>query len=572
MIFGVKTDAGTTLIMGLKDVASKSAEDEFETFKKNVEEIGERFKKTNSQKAKEIFAAISGLMSDRAATEKKFGSMLEGYVNEIAPLVRETSTSELEEEDLTAVIKLNRYFCGYHSLAHFADKAVSSGLAAEKEILGEEGAPILNPSFKQKNESAAARLVRTLSKAISRGGDEKSGIHAKAKTFLSPMLKERYNLNVIPIKNYLGSRFNILFSNAAYIYVMRKELTELFETYDTNQLLLSVKKDIQNKVILSGVQTLAMIHKTVIGPLTRALDRKENGIIEMNAIYKSLVDYLDRAAADPSILLQGSSPFAEEYLTRDQVWEEIFRPNPELAVTTRTIAASTMKSFAVFARKEFSDHIEGGAHHNISETAAKAGQTHNMVLERGLGQYDNKKRRVPGMSSAAVETAVLVSQNHTLSWLMNKPQDERDSMIRECQQQTPLMMVKNKENAQQLQKVLESRQQQLQQEKSAKEQREADERSILVKKVQDTGGLWQSNHQMSESLVHIPSKKLRLEAIKAQLCYRKKILRQAGGQVKDFSFSENGRQLSEEELKSKVASLMTNANNPVEPDDDRMSE
>ena len=201
-------------------------------------------------------------------------------------MIKSTSTSELEEADVDAVIKLNRYFCGMHSLSHFADKAVSSGLASEKEILGEEGAPILNPSFRQKNESAAARLVRTLSKAVSRGGDEKSGIHGKAKVFLGPMLKERYGLNSIPIKNYLGSRFNILFSNAAYIYGLRKELEELLRMYPTNQLIQSALKDIQNKVIMAGVHTLAKVHKTVIGPLTRALEDKNIGLVEINDIYQ----------------------------------------------------------------------------------------------------------------------------------------------------------------------------------------------------------------------------------------------------------------------------------------------
>ena len=295
----------------------------------------------------------------RAATEIRFSTLLEKYVNEVRPMIRNTSTSEIEAADLDLFIQLDTHFCKMHVLSHFADDAVSSGLAAEKEFFGGEGAPILNPSFRQKKESAAARLVRTLSKAVSRGGDERNGIHGKAKTFLAPMLKERYGLNSIPIKNYIGSRFNILFANAAYIYGLRKELTELFEISATNQLLLSVRKDIKERGILSAVHVLAKIHKTIIGPLTRFLEKKANGVPEINALFESMILFFDEAAENPSLLMEGSSPFPEEYLSRDRLWEEIFHPNPELDGTTRIFAAASMKSFSSFARKQFKDHIEG---------------------------------------------------------------------------------------------------------------------------------------------------------------------------------------------------------------------
>ena len=105
--------------------------------------------------------------------------------------------------------------------AHYADNAVESGLAAEKAIVGPAGVPILNPAFQNAKESGAARLVRTASKALSRGGDEKNGMYREAITALRPVLKERYGALSLPIANYRGNRFNILFTNAASIYCLR---------------------------------------------------------------------------------------------------------------------------------------------------------------------------------------------------------------------------------------------------------------------------------------------------------------------------------------------------------------
>ena len=47
-----------------------------------------------------------------------------------------------------------------------------------------------------------------------------------------------------------------------------------------------------------------------------------------------------------------------------------------------------------------------------------------------------------------------------------------------------------------------------------------------------------------------------MDAIKAQLTYRKKVLQQPSLNAKDFCFSENGRALNENELKTKVKVLI----------------
>ena len=79
--------------------------------------------------------------------------------------------------------------------------------------------------------------------------------------------------------------------------------------------------------------------------------------------------------------------------------------------------------------------------------------------------------------------------------------------------------------------------------------------------------------QMNNSLANITSKKLSIDTIKAQLSYRKKILRQSSN-AKNFAFSENRRQFGQEELKSNLAVLIGEqmAEPVVEQSDERMNE
>ena len=97
---------------------------------------------------------------------------------------------------------------------------------------------------------------------------------------------------------------------------------------------------------------------------------------------------------------------------------------------------------------------------------------HNMHLERGFGFWDRMKRKVPSMSSLASEGCLLFTYNKTLDWMLKKPVEERDALIRCCQRQTPQMKATFEERKRKLQAELEKRLRQQQQEKAEKVERE----------------------------------------------------------------------------------------------------
>ena len=166
------------------------------------------------------------------------------------------------------------------------------------------------------------------------------------------------------------------------------------------------------------------------------------------------------------------------------------------------------------------------------------------------------------MSALASEGCLLFLYNKTLDWLLKKPVEERDRLIRCCQRQTPQMKATFAERQRKLQMELAARLQQQQQEKADKEAKELREKTALVGRVENVGGLWTTSVQMEDALQKLKrenrgeAKGKCADALKLQIAYRKKILQQPSQSPKDFSFSENGRALNEDELKAKVQTLM----------------
>ena len=128
-------------------------------------------------------------------------------------------------------------------------------------------------------------------------------------------------------------------------------------------------------------------------------------------------------------------------------------------------------------------------------------------------------------------------------------------------QQTPQMKATFKERALKLRQKLESRLQQQQREKAEKEAQQLRDKMALQTKVEALGGLWQSVNQMEAALQVMKDnargegKKKRLDAIKAQMSYRKKVLQQPAS-ASDWTFSENKVVLGEERLKEKLMKLI----------------
>ena len=123
-----------------------------------------------------------------------------------------------------------------------------------ENIIFDGNNPTFDITFKSENEPGTCRLVRTAAKAFGEGsnGDEKSGCQGNFKIFAREFLAQN-NLKSVPLRSYRGSRFNILFANAAAVFFLHEQMTSFIESCGAEKKLLkSVLFDLKVIEIFSG--------------------------------------------------------------------------------------------------------------------------------------------------------------------------------------------------------------------------------------------------------------------------------------------------------------------------------
>ena len=386
---------GQEWLVGLRDLPTKSAEDTLNVWKEILSDISERCKgmeEDGLSVGDKLLLTIHHTMSDRAATCVKFDRLLEVYINEVLPLIQQTPTDQLGEAQQEIVRRLNNFFCSLHSLVHYADLVDKTALQHEVQHFdGIDNVPILNPSWRQAGESAAARTVRVVCKALSRGGDEKSGVYDKALTYLLPILKQEFDAHSLPITPYLRNRFAIFFHNSSVIYCLYDHLVEFFSLHNSNLLLKNALSDLKELFFVANIRGAGLISKTIIAPLWNTIEDKSVDLSQMSDIY-ALLKFLEEASVNPQMVLNGNSPFPERYLRKDKYWDKIFAPDERFDALTLSALAMFMPALAIFTKQHFADQLPGGRYADLQSADVKGVPKHNKLCERIFGLWDMAKR------------------------------------------------------------------------------------------------------------------------------------------------------------------------------------
>ena len=150
-----------------------------------------------------LLASIKNTMSDRHIVEKKFNELLESYREEILPDVVE-GWNDLTPEQQQSITRVNNFFCGLHFLVGLADTSAETMKQWEQD---EEGTS---------SNSAAGTLclIRSTCKAVQKQCSQQAGCHLMFKAYL-----ESKGISTFPIAKFQGNRFNIIFYNAAGVFL-----------------------------------------------------------------------------------------------------------------------------------------------------------------------------------------------------------------------------------------------------------------------------------------------------------------------------------------------------------------
>jgi len=150
-----------------------------------------------------IVAKIKNTMSDRHSAEKLFNQLLEEFRGDILPSITE-NWSNLTPIEKDQMICMNNFFCGLHFVVGLADTA--------EEVLKKWESQSLSTNIP--GSSGTQRLVRTACKVFRHKGSQQSGCSTLFRSYLRNL-----NITKIPLAHFVGNRFNIIFYDAAGVFL-----------------------------------------------------------------------------------------------------------------------------------------------------------------------------------------------------------------------------------------------------------------------------------------------------------------------------------------------------------------
>ena len=162
------------------------------------------------------------------------------------------------------------------------------------------------------------------------------------------------------------------------------------------------------------------------------------------------------------------------------------------------------------------------------------------------------------MGELAIEAKLVFACNDTAKYIENLDSEERRKFVLSSRADTPTLRKKFKERQLALKQAAEDALQARKDKALADEQKRIYELIDLTVKVNGVGGLWNSSLDVDAGLTRVKGdargsgKGKLLEALKSQLSFRKKVLKQQISDAKLWSYSEKGRAFDVAELSSRL--------------------
>ena len=125
MEYDVATDQGQTLTAGTREVLSGDTETQLNVLLESLSETEESLKDTEKNVSNKIILSIKNIMSDRQIIQKKFDSVFQDYRASVLPKVIE-NWDAINENIQCTFIKVDDFFCGFHSVVGIADQTEAS--------------------------------------------------------------------------------------------------------------------------------------------------------------------------------------------------------------------------------------------------------------------------------------------------------------------------------------------------------------------------------------------------------------------------------------------------------------
>ena len=443
---------------------------------------------------------------------------------------------------------MNNFFCGLHYVVGLADCAEETLKLWESHSAGDTS-----------NSSSTQRLIRTACKAFHHRGSQQCGTSTLFRAYM-----RKQGIHKIPLAQFVGNRFNIIFYDAAGVHYLRDHMIKFIQTVhgkEANRLLQAVLSDLRNPTNLAGCRALGLIDKVVTGPLWRKLVESSTSVLQMSSVYTRVKAKFDTWSQNSCSILQGSD-FIEDgsFAPEDEVWKMLIEPSEATDVMTEELLQLLFGAFSKTTQRLLLDHLPGGVYNSVTdamivnETASVP--TTNVAPERDFAVLDRMIREKPNANLVALESMILYSHNKSSLWLEQKTHEEKESLLKAARTLAPVIREKFKRRRKEIETRRGEALMQKEQAIAKRELKIVQEKEKLTKEI-EVISLWMNKGDVESGLQSLKSRNEKIRVLKLQINFRRKVLGQSHPDTSVFKFSQNRKQHSIDKLKSNLFLLLT---------------
>ena len=232
---------------------------------------------------------------------------------------------------------------------------------------------------------------------------------------------EEQDICRLPIYQFLGNCFNIVFLNGAGIYYLFDYLVDFFNKIELdNKLLLAVHWDLKVLAYKVDCRALGLIEKQITGPLWRIME-KEKCVLNMLNHYQDLLFYFKKWVEDCSSFLINNETFCGgSFISEDKCFDSLnVQVSDEEQKMVKQCLEIIFGGFVIVSRRMLHSHLKEVVFATITEelkNEASSVSTKNAAAERDFAKLDRLKGSKPRVLDIVHEGMTMFSLNKTNHW------------------------------------------------------------------------------------------------------------------------------------------------------------
>ena len=245
----------------------------------------------------------------------------------------------------------------------------------------------------------------------------------------------------------------------------------------------------------------------------------------------------------------------DKYIPRNEWYDAVFEPDESLDPTVISILGGMCLALVSYFKVVLKEHLPGGDLQGLTSEEVRGWRKENKFPETMFAHWKRLLQYMPNVSDYTAETFTLYACNHTGKYLASKSEEERRQIILQSRRDAPALRKLYRERRDEVQRARRENLEKERAEKEKKEQESLAEKERLVKTVEAIGGLWTTPETIEAGLERVAAErrgdKAKLDAIKSQILYRKKVMGQ-NIPAKSRNFSQGRKNFSLAEMTQRL--------------------